>query len=92
MSLDTLVWETCDTLRGRGLEVSPGVVKATVQIGRHLLQQHEQLRGPDLIDAVVTRLRRERILLSAATTGAILHAYATVYQEMEVLEISDVRT
>lgn len=89
MSLDTLVIETIGALAEQGHEMSPMVMKATIQVARQLVVVHEGLAGDALVDEVVLHLRRRHVLLSKRAARAALVAYIRVVAELDVVEISE---
>ena len=92
MSLDTLVMETIHALEIQRQEVSPLVVKATIQVARHLVTVHDGLAGDALVESVVLHLRKRHVLLSRPVARAVLATYVRVVSELEVVEICDTLT
>ena len=89
MDLDTMVLETCMHLAQDGDEVSPLVVKVTVQVARRLVVLHDDLGGPDLIEQVRLGLHARHVLISGVLVTRILKSYAAVFLELDILEVSE---
>ena len=89
MSLDTLVMETISTLAEQRQTLSPMVVKATIQVARRLVVEHEGLAGDALVEQVALHLRHRRVLMPISSVRAALVAYIRVVADLDVVEISE---
>ena len=88
MRLDDLVLEAVAWLDADGVELSPYVVKATVQLTRHMLDCNSDWgEGGELFLAVHEQLRRAGVLLQAHHVQRIVRVYASV---VALLDIRDV--
>ena len=89
MGLDSVVWETTAKMEERGVELSPVVVKATVQVARATVGGPEGPQGQALVELVTERLHHRRVILPVRTVREILVAYLAVVAELDVQEINE---
>jgi hypothetical protein len=85
--LDRVVREVCARLADEGVDVSPPVVKTTVQIARGLMLAGSPLGGKALIDDVQLRLRGCRIILSTDLVWAVLAAYGHTVVYLDIADV-----
>ena len=86
VSLDQLVHEVVAGLHADGFDLSPHVVKVTVQLTRRLVDGSGAPTGEELIAAVQRQLPHARVLLPAAQVERVVRAYAGV---IAILDIRD---
>lgn len=89
MSLDEVVHEAVAWLDVDGLELSPYVVKATVQTTRRLLDAYEEVEGDELFDRVHDHLRRNGVLLQRAQVERVVRVYASVVAILDIRDTSE---
>ena len=89
IGLDTMVRETCGELSEEGFDLSPYVVKVTIQTGRIVVSGPEDANVDWLVEGVQEQLRERRVLISDAQVQAILTTYAGIIATMEIEEINE---
>jgi carbonic anhydrase/acetyltransferase-like protein (isoleucine patch superfamily) len=85
--LDTMVGDACVLLSEDGVEVSPHVVKTTVQIARGLMLAGSELGGDALIGEVRLLLQDCRVILSVGHVWAVLKAYGRVVVSHDIADV-----
>lgn len=91
LRLDDLVREVVAWLGADGVELSPYVVKVTVQVARRQVDGAEPLLAPALFEAVHAEVRRLGVLLHAAQVERIIRAYASTLVLLDIQDVSEIR-
>lgn len=92
MSLDQVVHEAVAWLDTDGIELSPYVVKATVQLTRRLLDGGDELVGDALYLRVQLQLRQAGVLLQPGQVERIVRVYASVVAILDIRDTSELGT
>jgi len=90
MSLDDLVLEAVAWLDADGVELSPYVVKATVQVTRRMLDCTDDWgEGDELFMAVHGALRHAGVLLQLPQVQRVVRVYASVVALLDIRDVSE---
>ncbi len=89
MSLDELVREVVVWLHADGRELSPYVVKATVQITRSLVGTDDSWEAEDLFPQLVTAVRRAGVILQPDQVEQIVRVYASLVAMLDIQDVSE---
>ena len=85
VSLDQLIVEICEDLKGQGLSVAPFVAKTIVQLARkNLALGTADVDMNALNERVYEELKLHRILIVPERVGMVVKAYGEVFSEMQI--------
>lgn len=86
VSLDTLVGLVVEQLQG---DVSPLVAKCVIQMSRHTVRTLEDVDIGKLARDVTMLLRPEHIVVTPLVVQAVLLAYVTEVEELNVVQVAE---
>lgn len=86
VSLDSVVALVCARLDHA---VSPGVVKCTIQLARHMIKERDRVDVGPLASELCRQLRPEHIVVTPPVVQAVLMAYATEYAALGVAQVQE---
>ena len=86
LSLDTLVARVVDQLEG---DVSPLAAKWVIQMARHAVGGLDEVDIGALARDVSAALRPERLVVTPPVVTAVLLAYVTEVEELDIVQIAE---